>query len=230
MQAEGRVSELVLLDGVPSARINCPAGLVPAPGQYVLAHAGGSDAPLASVLFASSVLQDGFIAATPIPSTWSPGTRLHLRGPLGQGFRLPVTVRRIGLIAFRVSPRILLSLLEPALRQNAAVALVTGHIPEDLPLQVEVQPLHALLDICRWADFAAIDIPRELLPELRGILQAHRSSIRTEAEVLIRAPMPCGALAACGVCSVELNGKALLACDDGPVFDLRQAMEWSNRD
>jgi NAD(P)H-flavin reductase len=229
MQAEGRISELVLLDGQSSARISCPGGLIPAPGQYVLAHADGSDAPLASVLLAARVLQDGFITATPIHSTWIPGMRLHLRGPLGHGFRLPAGARRIGLIAFKCSPTVLLSLLGPASRQDASVTLVAEHIPEDLPLQVEAQPLHALLDVYRWADFGAFDTPREFLPELREMLQAHRSAIKAEGQILIRVPMPCGALAGCGVCTVEFRGDALLACEDGPVFDLGQAMEWSSR-
>jgi hypothetical protein len=123
----------------------------------------------------------------------------------------------------------LLALLEPALQRDASVTLVAGEIPDDLPLQVEVQPLHDLPEICRWADFAAFDIPREFLPELRGVLQAYRASIRAEGQVFVRAPMPCGAVAACGVCTVELGREALLACEDGPVFDLGQVMEWSRR-
>lgn len=42
-----------------------------------------------------------------------------------------------------------------------------------------------------------------------------------EAQILVRVPMPCGALAECGVCAVRLRDGVALACDDGPVFDLR---------
>jgi len=42
-----------------------------------------------------------------------------------------------------------------------------------------------------------------------------------QAQILVRTPMPCGALAQCGVCSVELRGGAQLACENGPVFDLK---------
>lgn len=229
MQAEGQVSEVLLLDGLSSVHVRCEEALIPGPGQYVLAHAAGSDAPLATPLFALNDLHDGFFAAPPTPSTWNPGTRLFLRGPLGHGFILPPSCRRIALIAFHCSARTLLSLLEPAFRQDASIALVSSGIPDDLPLQVEAQPLHALTEVCRWADFIALDIQRELLPALRELLQPHRPVIMAEGQVLIRTPMPCGALAACGVCTVELRGKPYLACEDGPVFDMHQALEWSSR-
>ncbi len=230
MQDEGKVSELVLSDGAPAARIRCQAGIIPAPGQYALAHADGSDAPLPTVLFATRVLSDGFITATPIPSTWGPGTRLHMRGPLGHGFLLPPAVRRVALVSLKCPPGVLLSLLEPAFRQDAAVTLIAAGVQDDLPLQVEVQPLHALPEICRWADYIAFDLPREALPELKSLLAAvGPTSMKAETQVLVRTPMPCGALAACSVCTVEVGHKPLLACDDGPVFDFRQLMGWSNR-
>src|SRR5512140_3535088 len=124
MLGEGRVSELRWVDGGAAAHVACAAGLIPAPGQYILAHAGGSDVPLATVLFASRSFPDGFLTAASIPSTWVAGTQLRLRGPLGHGFALPAGARRVALVAYHCSPRTLLSLLEPALRQEASVALV----------------------------------------------------------------------------------------------------------
>ncbi len=229
MQGEGRISELVWLDGSPAAHVLCASGLIPGPGQYVLAHADGSDAPLATILFASSSLPDGFVIAPPIPSTWAPSTRLHMRGPLGHGFSLPPSARRIALVSFKCSPRNLFSLLDMAFRQGAAVSLVASDIPDDLPLQVEAQPLRALHDICGWADYMAFDVPREALAELKEFFRTERTVMKAEAQVLVRAPMPCGALAACGVCSVDAGGTSLLACEDGPVFDFRQLMGRSSR-
>lgn len=230
MQEEGKVSELVLSDGAPAAHIQCSAGIIPAPGQYALAHADGSDGPLPGVLFATRTLPDGFITATPIPSTWGPGTRLHMRGPLGHGFALPASARRVALVSLKCSSRVLLSLLEPAFRQDAGLTLVAAEAPDDLPLQVEVQPLRDLPEVCRWADYMAFDLPREALPELKALLlKVDPNSMKAEAQVLVRTPMPCGALAACGVCTVEVGRMSLLACDDGPVFDFRQLMGWSNR-
>ncbi len=219
MQGEGWIREVLLLDGGTAAHVSCAAELVPAPGRYLLAQAAGSDAPLATALFAARTLPDGFLTTPPIESTWAPGTRLHLRGPLGQGFVLPASARRIALIAFQGSPRRLLSLLEAAFRQASSVALVSAEIPDDLPLEVEVQPLHAIREICRWADYIAVDTSRDSLPELKAIFQADRTLLKANAQILIRTPMPCGALAACGVCSVDIGREALLACEDGPVFD-----------
>ncbi len=229
MQSEGLVAEVLLLDGLPAARIQCAQGLSPAPGQYLLAHAVDSDAPLADVLFGSGFAEDGFVAAPPVPAAWHPGTRLFLRGPLGHGFHLPVAARRVALIASDRSPRTILALLGPALRQGAAVTLVTAYIPEDLPFQVEVQPPHALPDICKWADYVAFDVSRSALAALKEQLQPSRATLKASGEVLVRTPMPCGALADCGVCTVELGGKAFLACDDGPVFDLDQLMGWASK-
>src|SRR5574341_1590011 len=99
MQASGTIVELLLMDGLPAARIQCRAGLIPAPGQYLLAHADGSKAPLATVIFAAETREDEIICAPSAPSAWGPGTRLHMRGPLGHGFALPDTARRVALIA-----------------------------------------------------------------------------------------------------------------------------------
>ncbi len=224
MLGEGRITELVWLDGGAAARLVCAAGLIPAPGQYMLAHAAGSDAALATVVFAARTFPDGFLTASPIPSTWAPGTRLHLRGPLGHGFVLPVTARRIALVAFQCPPRTLLSLLDVKGVADNSIVLVSDQIPDDLPLHVEAQPINALRETCRWADYIAFDLPRGALPKLKEMIQAERSLIKAEAQVLVRTPMPCGALAACGICTVEAGRARLLACEDGPVFDLRQLM------
>lgn len=229
MQAEGTIREVMLLEGSSSAKIHCPPGLNPTPGQYLLAHAAGSDAPLATPIFAARVFRDGFLTSSPVPASWMPGTRLLLRGPLGNGFSLPGSARQIALVAFRSSARTLLALLEPAFRQDASVTLVSDIAPDDLPLQVEVQPPGAILEICQWADFAAFDVPRDFLPELREMFEPRRLEVKAAAQILVRTPMPCGALARCGVCTVELGAEALLACEDGPVFDFNQVMGWSSK-
>ncbi len=223
MQTKGTIAELVLLDGLPAARILCPPPMIPAPGKYLLAHANGSDAPLAASVFPASSFTDGFLAAPPIPDSWTPGTHLHLRGPLGHGFILPQSARRVGLIAFDDSSRRLLALLDTALTQDASVTLVCENPPDDLPLRVEVQPLRALNEVCAWADYVAVDAARESLPVLKSRLGIG-SPLRVpkDAQILIRTPMPCGALAECGVCAVETRDGHRLACEDGPVFDLKE--------
>ncbi len=221
MIASGDITELILRNGAAAARIRCNPGLVPAPGQYLLAHRPGSNSAIPDVLFRGALAEDGFIAVSDVPPDWVPGTRLDLRGPLGHGFAIPEHCSRVALIAFDDPPDRLLGLVDSALGRQAAVTLVCTDPPGDLDLHIEVQPLSALRDAWDWAEYAAVDAARESLPELGkalGLLGGKPSRARTE--VLVRVPMPCGALAECGVCSVRLRKGIGLACDDGPVFDL----------
>jgi hypothetical protein len=219
---KGQVIELLLEDGSRYARITCPPNLVPAPGQYLLAS-DGSDSLLPVPLFYTDSAPQGFISAAPPISAWSPGRILHLRGPLGRGFSLPFEARRVGLVALDDSPARLRGLIWPALKQDAAVVLVSDITPEDLPDDVEVQPLSNLNDVLEWADYAAFDVARENLPQLRERLRKRSLlATRMQTQVFIRTAVPCGGMAECGVCAVTLKTDWKLACKDGPVFDGRE--------
>jgi NAD(P)H-flavin reductase len=222
MLGEGRISELRLLDGHRAARIASASGLIPAAGQYTLAHAAGSPDPLAAPLFLVHADRDGWLCAPPVPEEWQPGRRLNLRGPLGQGFDLPPSARRVAAVAPDGDCRRLLPLLQGALANEASVTLVMDRTPDDLPLQVEVQPMRALTEVCGWSEYAAFDVVRDQLSELiaaLGGVGAHE--VAGAGEVLVRAPMPCGALGECGVCTIRSKRGSKLACKHGPVFDIR---------
>jgi hypothetical protein len=233
VHAEGIVKELVLLDGIPAAWIQCEPSMIPAPGQYLLVYAGGSNLPLAVPVFlgrsfaaTKKMGSSGFLAAPPIPASWGIGTRLYLRGPLGHGFLFPNSAHRIALIAFDDLPLHLMALLGAALKQEASIVLVCKHPPDDLPLQIEVQPLDSLMDVYAWADYTALDARRESLFELKKIFAGSaRLRIGNEVQILIHAPMPCGALAECGVCTLDSGRKQLLVCKDGPVFNLKDLLD-----
>jgi dihydroorotate dehydrogenase electron transfer subunit len=159
---------------------------------------------------------------------WNPGLELQLRGPLGRGFTLPSSARKAGLVAFDDSPARLNGLIRPALKQDAAVVLVCSSTPENLPDDVEVQPLSALQEIIAWADYLAFDVRRENLNQLRERLaklnqlaagKARVELSRNAAQVLVRTPVPCGGIADCGVCAVSLKSDWRLACKEGPVFN-----------
>jgi hypothetical protein len=208
-------------------RLVCPSELVPAPGQYLLAHAPASNAPLAAPIFLSEVTPDGFHIAPPLPAMWMPGTRLNLRGPLGHGFLLPASAQRVALVAFDDSPARLRGLIPLALKQGASVTLLCRSVPDDLPEEVEAQPLHTLAEIRRWADYIAFDAVREAVPELAEMFgRKNQPQVRADrgvafgAQVLVRAPVPCGGLADCGVCALMIGRDWLMVCSDGPVFDL----------
>jgi len=218
---KGQIFELILEDGSRHVRVSCPSNLIPAPGQYLLAG-DGSDSPLPVPLFHTDFAPQGFIAAAPIPDSWNPGTGLNLRGPLGHGFDLPLLARKVGLIAVDVSPARLRGLIQPALRQDAAVVFVCPSSPDNLPDEVEVHPLSALNDIVEWADYLAFDVTRENLYLLRERLgKFNEVAAGKKSQVLVRTAMPCGGVAECGVCAVTLRSTWNLACKDGPVFDWR---------
>lgn len=219
--AKAQALELILLDRLRHVRLDCPRDLIPKPGQYLLVG-DDSNAPLPASLFYTDSAPGGFIAA-PAPNAWTPGMEIHVRGPLGRGFEAPASARKVALVAFDDSPARLRGLIQPALKQGAAVVLLSDLPVENLPDEVEVQPLESLAEIVAWADYAAFDVSREnlsgLVERLRGLKQAPTWK---EAEVLIRTPMPCGGIADCGVCAVVTKSGWKMACKDGPVFDLRE--------
>ena len=216
----GRITE-IYLDG--SAQMDCPPNLIPAPGQYLLAHASGSTSPLPVSVYFYDSAPKGFRFAPPLPPTWTIGTQLNLRGPLGHGFSVPANTRKLALIALESSSARLNGLIPIALKQGAEVVLVCESAPSGLPEVVEVQPLRSLEEICKWADFVAVDSARETLPQVKKLFEKlNQVSAVREAQVLIQAPLPCGGLAECGVCAVSSHHphEWKMACKDGPVFEM----------
>jgi hypothetical protein len=231
--ATGFIEE-IYLDGRRAARISCPAELVPAPGQYLLATSNTDpDAPLAQPLFSAGACPGGFYAAPALLISWLPGARLNLRGPFGRGFSLPAGARRVALAAFDGDCARVLALLQPTLTQNASVVLLSDQPPAGLPDALEILPLAALAETAPWADYLAIELRRERLPELFSLLnpQSMPAYVREGKSIpprsgftqfLVVTALPCAGLAECGACTVSLPPRAelKLACKDGPVFDL----------
>lgn len=219
---KGRVVEIILEDGCLYVQVACPENLIPAPGQYLLAS-DASDSPLPVPIFYTDIAPESFIASMSANVKWKPGDILFLRGPLGRGFAVPLSTRKIGLIAFDDSSVRLRGLIQPALKRGASVVLLCASSVDHLPDEVEVQPLSALDDVLKWADYIAVDVTRENLPELKERLRGNTQlSAWHEAQVLVHTQMPCGAVAECGVCAVITKSSWKLACKDGPVFDLKE--------
>lgn len=201
-----------------AGRLRCDPRLVPAPGQYLLAHAHPDD-PLAVPVFSAGACPGGFYAAPPLPADWRPGTYLHIRGPLGKGFQLPPAARFVALAAFGQNCSRLLALLEPALAQRASVILLAERVPEGLPAALEISPLAALPETLRWADTLLLDLPRAVLPDLLKMVTP--ATFSGQAQALLETSLPCGGLAECGACAVPARQGHHLACKEGPVFDLK---------
>jgi NAD(P)H-flavin reductase len=213
--------------GRRAAWIECPQGVVPAAGQYVLARASEDEtAPLARALFPGGRATNRFQTGD-LPPQWGVGTPLMLRGPLGRGFTLPGSLRRLALANLGEGSSYLRPLMEEALALGAEVTLFDDQRPRGLPPAVEAFPLSGLADALPWADFLALDIPHEALAQLGRIFGPWRSLQHPlpAAQALIRGPMPCGGCADCGVCAVQTRHSSKLTCKDGPVFDLGE-LEW----
>jgi len=222
----GRILEFRLEpDGLRSVRIGCEPRAVPAPGKYVLADLpADEDGLLAAPLFTREAFPDGFLAAPVaggLPRTWEIGSTLALRGPLGRGFDLPGVTRNLALVAAGETAARLLPLVDRA----GSAALFTDLPVRDLPTRVEIQPLAGLPEALDWADFLAVDIPLERVGDLGGILGWENGGPVPPGQVLVRAEMPCGGLAECGVCAMRIGRKFVLLCADGPVCDLRNLLE-----
>src|SRR5688500_15434029 len=139
----GQLVELILQDGLRSARLSCPGNLIPSPGQYLLA--GDDSTSLLPVpLFYTDSAPLGFIAAPPLPDSWNTGHKIRLRGPLCRGFTLPIAARRVVFIAYDDTSARFLGLIRPALHLTAAVVLVCDSASDSLPDEVEVKPSSAL--------------------------------------------------------------------------------------
>ena len=216
----GQVVELKLENGIRQARITCAANLIPSPGQFVLAGTASQPDPLPDALFSTESVLDGFITCAPIPESWAPGTVITVRGPLGHGFAFPASSQKVALVAFDDSPSRLKALMQISLKQGAAVVLVCDSGENELPDEVEVQPLSGLGDVIDWADYTAFDVARENLSKLKEMVgKTNQATVKGEAHVLIRTPIPCGGIADCGVCAVFLKSNWGFSCKDGPVFD-----------
>ncbi len=222
----GRVLEVRLAaHGERQALLGCPARAIPAPGQYLQAHAlRDEEAPLAASVFLGGPLEKAgehstYLSAAPIPDSWQPGDEVQLRGPYGHGFVLPPEAKRLALVALSENLTRLLPLVHlPAYE----IALFCDAPLPHLPSQVEANPLGDLAQAWRWADLALFDGPAAAYDGLPGRLgAAAEGGLPCPAQALVYTDMPCAGIAECGVCAVRGEGrKRWLACEDGPVFAL----------
>jgi NAD(P)H-flavin reductase len=224
----GRVIEIRAGESIgrsaQQARIACPAGAIPAAGQYLRAwDPADGEAALAHPVFAEKVYEDGFLSAPPAPAGWTPGTRLELRGPLGRGFHLPAGAKRLALAALGEGAGRLMPLARQALSAGGDVTFCADFPLAEIPSAIEFHPLAALAEILSWADFLAVDIPLGGITSLRSRLGLPQGvPLPCPGQILVWAPMPCAGLAGCGVCATPVRRGWKLACEDGPVFALEE--------
>ena len=181
---------------------------------------------LARQSFILNKSEQGFWSAPLFPTTWGPGTILHLVGPLGHGFNLPRNLQRLGLAVLGETNSRLMPVIQQAANTHVGITLFTDLSLPKLSSAVEVYPLASLSDSLDWPDFMALDVPLERLAELRVVLGLPQGTgLPCPAQVLITAPLPCAGMAQCGACAVPARRGWKLVCEDGPVFDLSM-LKW----
>jgi len=189
------------------------------PGQYFRAAVDGSDEVLPQIFFP---IQKNSLNLTLEPlreGRWQPGQEISLRGPLGNGFQMPAAAEHVGLISFgSANAALLLPLAVALLAEGKEVALATAAPLRGLPPALEVLPPEQAQDVTIWADGVAISAWRN---DLGQVIERFRGNgSRKLIQVLVQTDMPCGGVAACGVCALPTKKGWKLTCKDGPVFVL----------
>jgi len=224
-ELRGKLTEVFQLGNERAGILDLPVKLWPHQGQYLPCQNLSRDSAVLPTNLFNVIGPKGKLSVGLLPGDWDPGNTLAALPPQGHGFDLPADARRVGLLAMGVSPARLLTLVEHALAQDAAITLFCtptppGDILDWLPTAVEVSPFTSLLDNLDWPDYLAVEISREDLDDLSALFEESR--LPFPGQVLVRTAMPCRGLGECGVCSVKTTQGWKLACKDGPVFPLEE--------
>lgn len=184
---------------------------------------------LPTVLVPGMAEKGEWLLAGSIPVGWQPGMQLRLRGPLGHGFTLPRSVRRVAFVSLDERVHMLIPLMYHAIGRAAEVVYCGIRSPLHLPEQVEVFALHQWEEWWKWADYVAVQGTLSAAAvffkkiEIKYSLRNRQKAL----EVMIRQPFFCGGMAECGVCAVPSRKGWLLICQNGAVLDASQ-IEWSS--
>ena len=216
-----------------------------AAGRFVLADLGDT---LRSPLFPARLGAKGFDILVPPDhpaARLQPGAAVNILGPLGQGFEVQASVRRLLLVADTAHLPTLLGLAQPKNQVSAkepglsAALLLSAPTAAELypvrllPPALEVHivtvdgsaghggsPLDLFPDLAQWADCVCIAGKPDTYPALAHIVREVRLGPGPGfAQARVVPPLVCG-VGACQGCAVETAHGTRLACTDGPVFDL----------
>jgi len=185
------------------------------PGQFFMLEAPGRILPRPMSLCLAPKGELGFLLDPIGPGTRAlaslqPGDRIHVLGPLGNGFRLDVT--RPLLVGGGIGIAPLPYLSEALERPPALLGFRSEHHAEAAAL---VPNAEVVIDPVLVTD--ALPVGRSVLacgPE--PMLEAVRALV-PDAQLAWEAPMACG-YGACYGCVVEIDGALKRLCLEGPVL------------
>ena len=222
-----RLLEILQIGDRIGGILDLPEATLPAPGQYLPVQHLATEAEILTRPLFRVISPAGRPALGPLPTHWAAGDSLACLPAHGRGFDLPGSARRVGLLALVGQPLRVLPLVAQALAQKASVALFFDHplhpdLRELVPASVEISPTTALVDNLDWPDFMALEVDRENLPALDGLLG--EAPLSFSGQVLVSTSMPCRGVGACGVCAVKTRHGWRQTCTDGPVFPLKELL------
>jgi NAD(P)H-flavin reductase len=191
-------------------------GLDPgAPGQFFMLEAPGRLLPRALSLCVAPRGELGFLLEAVGPGTEAlcglePGDRIHVYGPLGNGFRLDV--ERPLLVGGGIGMAPLPYLADALGSAPAVLGFRTGQHAEAAALlphaEVVVEPTLVTELVGEGFDLLACG-PDPMLRAIAGRWP--------DAQLACEAPMACG-YGACWGCAVEIDGELKRLCVEGPVL------------
>lgn len=208
------------------------------PGQSLLARPPGSAALVREVWWPVGAVKNRVTVERPLRERHEPGTAVDVIGAVGKPLRFRRTLRNVLLIAHQAEPTPLMLMIPFVLGLKSSITLVllgsaAQYDTDHLPPEVEVVTGDADFNFpdrvttIGWADqtFALVDALDEHVAFTR-LLEVFRS-LRAEVPSnylfgVFHPPLPCG-VGACGACMIRGKGNAvMLACADGPAFDLTE--------
>jgi hypothetical protein len=224
-ELRGKLIEVFQLGNERAGVADLPAKYRPHPGQYLPCRNLSREVDIMPINLFKVIGPKGALSLGSLSEVWMPGDELVFLLPQGHGFHLPAAARRVGLMAVGISPIRMLTLVDDALSQDAAVTLFCDPAPsadilDRLPPAVEVGPVSSLREDLSWPDYLAAEVRLEDLPDLPIIFGQIQFPFM--GQVLIRTAMPCRGLGACGVCAVETRRGWKYTCQDGPVFPIEE--------
>lgn len=220
-----RILEVIQIGDFIGANLALPTKLLPSPGQYLPGQNLEDPAEILHQPLFRVIGPDDRNFLGPIPRNWQPGDKIGILSPQGNGFQLPPSARRVGLLAMKGQALHILPLVKKALKQDASLVLFFQEQPHPgiqdwIPPNVEISPISVLQENLNWPDFMAVELAREDLKSLSVLLGDNAPSFT--GQVLVKTAMPCRRIGKCGVCAIKTRHGWRYACEDGPVFPLKE--------
>lgn len=188
-------------------------------GQFLLAKRETDFLPVP--LFPSGPRGIFFTGGSACRTDWQPGDLFFIRYPLGKGFSLPDTCRRLLILSATDSPLRLLPVSQRILDMGGEVALCSSNVPIEIPSEIELLTLDQVADAVVWADAIIGDVSLDRLSDWEKLVSGDLARARIITQLLVDTPILCTGQAECGICSVKTRRGWKHACSDGPVFDLK---------